>query len=175
MKLAKISLIVSTALAMVMDTKKVTEDFLKSEIAETKYTQISPRTTHCLITTHTGMEFTGESTVADESNFDEELGKQYAYQQAFESMYEPYGFLLRYVLQNQVNAEDETQGELVVGIANDIDNLTKAKHFANSMGDLVEHLTKDGFIDQRWLSIAKTDLQKAFMSLNRAITGYNSF
>ena len=78
-KLRFLSLAVSMAMASLIDTKKVTKDFLESEIAETKYTRISPRTTHCLITTHSGCEFTGESTVADESNFDEELGKQYAY------------------------------------------------------------------------------------------------
>ncbi len=106
-KLRFLSLAVSMAMASLIDTKKVTKDFLESEIAETKYTRISPRTTHCLITTRSGCEFTGESTVADEGNFDEELGKQYAYQQAFESMYEPYGFLLRYVTQNKVQSEDE--------------------------------------------------------------------
>lgn len=106
-KLRFLSLAVSCAMVAMLDAKKVTKDFLESEIAETKYTRISPRTTHCLITTHSGMEFTGESTVADESNFDEELGKQYAYQQAFESMYEPYGFLLRYITQNKAQSEDE--------------------------------------------------------------------
>ena len=101
-----LTLAVSVALASVLDSKKITEDFLKSEIATTKYTQLSPRTTHCLITTHNGMEFSGESTVADESNYDEELGKQRDYEQAFKSMYEPYGFLLRYILQNQAKSED---------------------------------------------------------------------
>ena len=111
-KLRFLSLAVSMAMASLIDTKKVTKDFLESEIAETKYTRISPRTTHCLITTRSGCEFTGESTVADEGNFDEELGKQYAYQQAFESMYEPYGFLLRYITQNKAQSEDDDTQEV---------------------------------------------------------------
>ena len=34
---------------------------------------------------------------------------------------------------------------------------------------LIERLQKDPVYDPRWLSIARTDLEKAFMALNRAI------
>ena len=112
MKCKFLSIAVSMALAVVMDAKKITKDFLESEIAEVKYTPLSNRTTHCLITTHSGMEFSGESTVADESNYDEEIGKEYAYQKAFESMYEPYGFLLRYITQNKAKAEEQPESWL---------------------------------------------------------------
>jgi hypothetical protein len=33
----------------------------------------------------------------------------------------------------------------------------------------IEAATKSGLMDPRWAAIAKTDLEKAFMSLNRAI------
>lgn len=110
-KLRFLSLAVSMAMAILIGTKKATKDFLESEIADTKYTRISPRTTHCLIATHSGCEFTGESTVADESNFDEELGKQIAYKMAFDKMYPHYGFLLNFIQRHKNQSEEEDDAE----------------------------------------------------------------
>jgi hypothetical protein len=33
----------------------------------------------------------------------------------------------------------------------------------------IESLTKDGVADPRWAAIAKTDLERGFMALNRAV------
>jgi len=34
---------------------------------------------------------------------------------------------------------------------------------------VIDHASKTGIMDARWAEIARTDLEKAFMSLNRAI------
>ena len=73
---------------------KITKEFLESQIDDIKYTQMNDRLTHCLITTKSGFLFSGESVVIDPSNFDKELGEKYAYEEAFNSMWEPYGFWL---------------------------------------------------------------------------------
>ena len=71
---------------------KITKEFLESEIQEVKYTQMGDRLTHCLITTKSGSLFSGESVVVDVANFNKELGEKYAYERAFNSMWQPYGF-----------------------------------------------------------------------------------
>ena len=73
---------------------KITKEFLESQIDDVKYTQMNDRLTHCLITTKSGFLFSGESVVIDPANFDKELGEKYAYEEAFNSMWEPYGFWL---------------------------------------------------------------------------------
>ena len=63
----------------------------------------------------------------------------------------------------------------------EIDLMNEAKELSVKVGELVEKLgasdavpTEAG-IDQRWLSIAKTDLQKGFMSLIRSIAQPTTF
>lgn len=73
---------------------KITKEFLESEIKEVKYTRIGERITHCSIIVKCGFIFTGESAVVDANNFDEEIGKKIAYENAFEKMWMPYGFTL---------------------------------------------------------------------------------
>jgi len=59
----------------------------------------------------------------------------------------------------------------------EIDAMNKVKELANEIGAFIEELADEevsttGFdvhVDPRWLAIAKTDLQKGFMSLTRAI------
>lgn len=48
--------------------------------------------------------------------------------------------------------------------------LEKAKTVEISVLELIAQLKQDDVVSQRWLAIAKTDLQKAFMSLQRSIT-----
>ena len=53
--------------------------------------------------------------------------------------------------------------------------MNSVKLHAESIGTQIEHLqTVDG-IDKRWLAIAKTDLQKGFMSLVRSIARPTTF
>jgi hypothetical protein len=66
----------------------------------------------------------------------------------------------------------------------EIDTMNRIKSLANEVGELIQSL--DGpvgsgseggafFPDPRWLSIAKTELQKGFMYLTRAIAQPTSF
>ena len=51
----------------------------------------------------------------------------------------------------------------------------KMEELASQAGDFINELEKNGYVDKRWLAIAKTDLQKAFMSLRRSINKPNHF
>lgn len=53
--------------------------------------------------------------------------------------------------------------------------MNDAKGKAADIGKLIDVLGEMPEIDKRWLSIAKTDLQKGFMSLVRAIARPESF
>lgn len=57
----------------------------------------------------------------------------------------------------------------------EIDLMNRAKEHASYVGDLIERLEKESSIDKRWLAIAKTDLQKGFMSLVRSIAQPTTF
>jgi len=74
---------------------KITIEFLKSEIADIKYTRVTDRLTHCAITVKNGFVFTGESSCVDAANYDKEQGEKYAYEAAMKGMWMPYGFALR--------------------------------------------------------------------------------
>ena len=86
------------ALAAALPERKLTKEFLESEVKEKHFTRIGDCITHCRIVTHSGFEFTGESAVVDAKNFDEKLGEQYAYEQALDGMWMPYGFWLHKAL-----------------------------------------------------------------------------
>ncbi|HCP20496.1 hypothetical protein [Spongiibacter sp.] len=51
----------------------------------------------------------------------------------------------------------------------EIDAMNAVKEKAAEVGELVHELEQNKELDQRWVSIAKTDLQKGFMAATRAI------
>lgn len=106
MKSRLLSIAVSMATMLVLDAKKVTKDFLEGEIADVKYQRLDGTLTHCTITTHDGFTFTGESACIDPTQFDEEIGQQIAYIQAFDKMWMPYGFWLNKTLKHQHQPEE---------------------------------------------------------------------
>ena len=57
----------------------------------------------------------------------------------------------------------------------EIDDINTSESLANQVGEFVESLEKSDTVDKRWLAIAKTDLQKGFMSLVRSIAKSSSF
>lgn len=57
----------------------------------------------------------------------------------------------------------------------DTEKINEAKRIGALAGNLIESLTHDTSIDQRWLAIAKTDLQKGFMALVRAVAQPDNF
>lgn len=77
---------------------KITKEFLESEIISVEYNRLQGTLTHCTITVKSGFVFTGESACVDPNNFDQELGEKFAYEQALDQMWMPYGFWLHKVL-----------------------------------------------------------------------------
>lgn len=59
--------------------------------------------------------------------------------------------------------------EAEVAAANEV------KALAAQVGHMVEKLSRCGDYDQRWVSIARTELQQGFMALTRAITRPTNF
>ena len=57
----------------------------------------------------------------------------------------------------------------------EINAMNKSKELASQAGDFIDELEKNGYVDKHWLAIAKTDLQKAFMSLTRSIAKPSTF
>ena len=99
----KLGAISAMALVATLPERKLTKEFLESEIGNVEYVRIGEKTTHCTITTKSGFTFTGESACVDPNNFDRELGEKFAYEQAFEKMWMPYGFWLHKALADHDN------------------------------------------------------------------------
>ena len=57
----------------------------------------------------------------------------------------------------------------------EIDDMNESKELAAQVGILIDKLYTIESIDKRWLSIAKTDLQKGFMSMVRSIAKPTTF
>lgn len=58
---------------------------------------------------------------------------------------------------------------------NEIDLMNRSKELASEVEHLFLFLENEESIDKRWLAIAKTDLQKGFMSLARSIAKPTTF
>lgn len=73
----------------------------------------------------------------------------------------------------------DNQHKLIKGYrdlsAEEIAAMNEAKELAAKVGELVERLGSSAQIESRWLEIAKTDLQKGFMSLVRSIAQPTTF
>ena len=82
---------------------KITKQSLENEIDKIEYTRLTGTLTHCGITVKNGFVFTGESSCIDPKNFDEEIGKQIAYENAFDKMWSHYGFLVKNLMDDYDN------------------------------------------------------------------------
>ena len=99
----KLGVISAMALVATLPERKLTKEFLESEIGNVEYVRIGEKTTHCTITTKSGFTFTGESACVDPNNFDQKIGEKFAYEQAFEKMWMPYGLWLHKALADHDN------------------------------------------------------------------------
>lgn len=86
------------ALVSALPERKLTKEFLESEIDKVEYNRFGETNTHCTITTKSGFSFTGESACVDPNNFDQKIGEKFAYENAFNKMWTPYGFWLHKAL-----------------------------------------------------------------------------
>lgn len=57
----------------------------------------------------------------------------------------------------------------------EVDLMNKLKEVAVTVGEWVDIVLDDPDTDKRWANIAKTDLQKGFMSLIRAVAKPETF
>ncbi|QXO12700.1 hypothetical protein pEaSNUABM49_00470 [Erwinia phage pEa_SNUABM_49] len=57
----------------------------------------------------------------------------------------------------------------------EVDAMNEIKQLAAIVGELIEKLESTESVDKRWLAIAKTDLQKGFMSAVRSVAKPDSF
>lgn len=103
----KLGIITAMALVAALPERKLTKEFLEGEIERAEYNRMTSTITHCTIVTKSGFTFTGESACVDPNNYNKELGEKYAYENAFEKMWMPYGFWLHKAL-----AETDYQSKL---------------------------------------------------------------
>lgn len=57
----------------------------------------------------------------------------------------------------------------------EIDLINKIKEAGSQLEDLIGHLRQIPDVDQRWISIGTTDLQRGLMSLTRAVANPDFF
>lgn len=57
----------------------------------------------------------------------------------------------------------------------EINLMNEGKELAEQVGNFIEKLQKTDGLDQRWVSIAKTDLQKGFMGAIRSVAQPTTF
>ena len=74
---------------------RVTEESIRAKIAKVDFVGVAETGTLCVITMKNGWTSTGFSAPADARNFDEEVGKRYAYDNAFKPLWQLEGYLLR--------------------------------------------------------------------------------
>ena len=89
----------------IVETKtapRVTEGGIKEKIQSVDYIRLPGTTlTICTITMANGFTFVGKSAAASPENFDEEVGKRYAYEDAFKPIWSHEAYLLRERLAEQ--------------------------------------------------------------------------
>lgn len=57
----------------------------------------------------------------------------------------------------------------------EIDLMNEGKHLAEQCREYIEKLERTGYVDTRWLSIGRADLQKGFMAVIRSIAQPTTF
>lgn len=74
---------------------KLNEDFIKNKIVNEIYIKIGEKTTVCLLVLKNGFEIPGYSACVDPKNFDCEIGKKLAYEDAISKLWGFEGYLLQ--------------------------------------------------------------------------------
>jgi hypothetical protein len=57
----------------------------------------------------------------------------------------------------------------------EVEAINSVKQLAETISNVIQVMEADKTFDQRWLAIAKTDLQKGFMALTRSIAKPTTF
>jgi hypothetical protein len=83
---------------------RVTEEHIKAKMRSVCYERPfaeHPQLTLCAITMDNGFVVIGKSAPASPENFDQEVGRRYAFDDAFKQLWQFEGYLLREKLQEQ--------------------------------------------------------------------------
>lgn len=73
--------------------------------------------TICFLTTQSGFTVSGESACVSPENFDEELGKKYAYEAAFNKLWQLFGFNLKQKIYEEGRKPGEDMTETFIEVA----------------------------------------------------------
>lgn len=82
------------ALVATKTAPKVTKESIEAKIYDATYLRHEYLTV-CVITMKNGFHFTGTAAPASPENFDPEVGKRYAYEDAFKKIWTHEGYLLK--------------------------------------------------------------------------------
>ena len=134
----KLGVIAAMALVATLPERKLTKEFLESEIDKVEYNRFGETNTHCTITTKSGFSFTGESACVDPNNFDQKIGEKFAYENAFNKMWTPYGFWLHKALADHDNRLQQPSDDNKI----EAQNWMIPDDATFSFGDAVEILKK---------------------------------
>ena len=87
----------AAAAAVQKTPHRVTLESMKDKIYREEYINpnLSPEMTICVLMTYAGFVLVGKSAPADPANFDAELGKKFAREDALRQMWSLEGYLLR--------------------------------------------------------------------------------
>lgn len=118
----KLSLDEAKSVVATKTAPRVTEESIKAKIVDVSYLMpeivndfdSDDMTTICKIRMENGFVFIGHSTPASKANFDAEVGKRYAYDNAFKQIWTHEGYLLRETLSRyspDAKTEPKTNGE----------------------------------------------------------------
>ena len=89
-----LSLDEAKAIVATKTAPRITEESIKAKIASSKYV-VDGQFTIALITMKNGFTVSGVSAPASSANYDAEVGKRYAYDNAFKQLWQLEGYLLR--------------------------------------------------------------------------------
>lgn len=73
---------------------RVTKEYMESRISSCDFTRIGETHTHCRIVLDNGFSVTGESACVNPEDYNKEIGERIAYDNAFSSLWQLFGFLL---------------------------------------------------------------------------------
>lgn len=96
----KLTLIEAQAVVATKVHPRVTVESIAAKIADVRYIAVDTIGTVCVIVMQNGWITTGFSAPADPRNYDEEVGKRYAYDNAFKPLWQLEGYLLKEALAN---------------------------------------------------------------------------
>jgi hypothetical protein len=75
--------------------ERVTAEYMQSRIAKTEFSRLADSTvTHCRVTLDSGFGVSGESACVNPENYNEEIGRKIAFDNAFRQLWPLFGFLL---------------------------------------------------------------------------------